>query len=248
MIKNGIEGAVNFIRKRQFDSWTIKSGKGQNDYVFKSNDDLDIESNLRMMEDQLDDLTDGKYYILGGNGRSSSGLQSECFVISDEHRSASPVSIGIPEGYISQSEMEARLEKFKEDWFKEQELKALKERVKELEAELKENESPVNKFLKNLEPVAAPLIGSLVGKLTGQSVPVGVQGLDNPNNNVEQPTEEVMEQLTEEEEKILKLCDEWRAVDPDFYSLMKKIAELAISGLPIMGMPYAQVKQMIINL
>jgi hypothetical protein len=269
MIKGGLKGLSNFIRNAGLVSWQIRKGEGMksegnNNYIFYTNPQLKQEDNIEEMERQLSLLSGHRFYIEGldeAHAKGTNGKICETFSLGDDDTAAPGVNgVTTPAanvGMVTVDELNKRLEEEREKWRRDMEFEKLKEELKEANEEIKELKKPGQEIIRRLSPLVEPAVGILMSKFAHTPQPVAIGRLedaapqtipvDNNNAQGEQPAAQEPEMTTEDEDKVLELYNNWKAVDPNCIELLEAIAKIGISQTPIMGFPYDKIKEMIIN-
>ena len=126
--------------------------------------------------------------------------------------------------------------------------------MEEQKKEIDELRKPINEVIRKLSPLVEPAVGLLARKMMPAAPATASIGRLETQEAEQVPVEpyETMpapepEMTSEDEDELLAVYAKFKEVDPDCLTLLKAVAKIGISQQPIMGLPYENVKQMIIN-
>lgn len=247
----------NQVRLSHLQKFQVKKGDGGNDYIFKSEESEDPESALTRMEILLQRET-GKFSLVGRTNdvmkASNGGFTVDFYLSADEKPAVAGVAQLATVGMVSVEELDRRLAEAQEQWRREQELERLKEKAAEQEKEIAELKKPINEVIRKLSPLVEPAVGLLARRMMPAApAPATIGRLESePSETVPVEPYETMppaepEMTSEDEDELLAVYAKFKEVDPDCLTLLKAVAKIGISQQPIMGLPYENVKSMIIN-
>lgn len=228
---------------KKFCVWEAGKGKDENGRMngnaLKLTGDEPLEEKIQTFGDWCDNNT-GSFILSQQDGNSyNSELKFMLpFRGLPQQPAATPANItGVPSGYYSEREFEARLEN-----------ERLKMRLERLEQEAKEyreaaqqNSSAANEFFKQVTPFVGPVLQGIFGK---RAATAQIGSLDAPEQMEEIETETSDEELEIPDEQFKRLTEDlkrWKADDPDYLDLIHKLSTLTKDPM------YGTAKQMILN-
>lgn len=230
---------------KKFCVWEAGKGKDENGRMngnaLKLTGDEPLEEKIETFRDWTENNT-GSYILIQQDGNSYNselkfylpfrGLPQQ----TQKETSATVQVAGVPDGYYSQREFEARLEN-----------ERLKMRLERLEQEAKEyreaaqqNSSAANEFFKQVTPFVGPVLQGIFGK---RAATAQIGSLDAPEQMEEIETETSDEELEIPDEHFKRLTEDlkrWKADDPDYLDLIHKLSTLTKDPM------YSTAKQMIL--
>jgi len=248
---NNVEHVEKWIRDNKLIRWNVSHTEQGNSFVFMSDEDVPLETNLSNFRNMMDYVKSGKLFIVASKneGKDTRNLFKECFSTLNTPLSSAignASSAFVPEGYVSKSELENLLSKERMSFRLERledELKTKTERIKELE-------TPTQDFFRSLAPLAPPIIQGLAAQfIPAAQIPVSIGRIDVDPQAVTESQLEISapetEFLSEEENTLLnESLTAWSNADDDWLILLEKIAKLAAAKNPF----YSQAKSLLLNM
>lgn len=175
--------------------------------------EMSFADSKQKLERALQLIQSGDYIIVCNDAptKSSKGRRQTDFSISSfEAQPAQPAATlsGIPQGYVSEEQVQVIADKKFKELMQQQEFKKVKEEKIELEKEVKElrekSESGINKLISGL----APHLGGILGEIFPKAIPVvsavhGTGDEDIQNNHV-QEAEVVSDEVSEKVQQVIE--------------------------------------------
>ena len=268
MITGNINNLISWLNDNGIDEWQLSTSSNRqgNSYIFKSEDDIPREQEIERMTRQLAYSQNSIIYVFGKKkGKSNVGNFTETWVNSGNGAapSAAQVISGMPA--LSQADIDARIE-----------TAIMKERLawqqREVERERKEIAEMKKEYEKEKESVlgilidkAAPVISGLLSRRTPQVaiagtdgdvsvprvIPVGTDGKKGQTNATEETLADTGAFTDDEADELYSLMSRYKAVDPDYMTLIRRFVSFAESGEEItvggiVKLNYTQIKEMLL--
>lgn len=253
-----ISTLVDYIRDGNFQTFSVrKDGQDANNFIFQQREDEDREMAINRLEKTLS-KQEGRFVLEGRTpekANQTKGGHKIDFILPPHDAKVSGVSQQQPTvGMVTMDELERRLNEAHEAWVREQEVKDLRAKTEEQEKEIAELKKPINEVIRKLSPLLEPAVGLLARKMMPTAPATASIGRLETQEAEQVPVEpyETMpapepEMTSEDEDELLAVYAKFKEIDPDCLTLLKAVAKIGISQQPIMGLPYENVKQMIIN-
>lgn len=248
-MKTTFEHIPKIIREYGLECFTVSSSKTGNSYVFKSNDEKDIEANIDDLI-SLMRIYHGDYFIMEGRKNKNANREIFKFEFSNyagqqPQQVAGIGNIGANVGYTEdfvQKMIQTEIGKVKCEIAEE----ALKKREQKLEADERE----FNRRKNDAIEIGIQRIGEYFPKLfKGKQTPQ--QSHYSQVSGVEQPTDIQVLEGDELSDKVSDLIERWEKADPDWLTVLTKVVDFAESkkaiDLGMMQLYYENVKEMIIE-
>lgn len=256
MINPGIENLINWINLNSIIEWKIANSreKQANNFIFKSNEDSPLESEIQRMREVLALSENQVLYIQGTAKKGNTGGFSDTWQNINPNKPGIQSVAGTPSPAMDhdlfETKIQAAIDANNLKWQRAQ----FERELKEFKEEKREYEKEKSGIVGMLVEKAAPFVGTFMQKMKPQ-----VAGLNDPSFQAEpmqvrQVTDVTTdEEFTDEEsERLFALVSSWKKKDADYITLLEKIVNFATSEEPIdfMGMPfsYEKVKEMLIKL
>lgn len=221
------------VRRRETDSNTT---------VFRTDDSLTFEQNLDAYR-RWEANSAGRYFLIAKQSKDSAkGNASEEFSLSIDavapvqQAQYTPAIGAMPEGYISEREMNQRIDNLR----LENKLERMEERQKELEERADKAESATNKFMAAITPYIGPVINGLFPGAAQQTAPaqVAVAGMDDERMDINHPMDKKeaeepeyfdMHGLTDDEaQTLIEIGARLKKAEPEeWIGMLGKIAGMA---------------------
>ena len=225
-----------------------EAGRG-NGNALKLNGDEPIQEKIQTFADWCDNNT-GSFILVQQDGNSYNSelkFMLPFRALPPQPATATPVTIqgvtGVPAGYISEKELETKLENER----LKMRLERMEEDLKSYKQQAQENSSSANDFFKTVTPFVGPVLQGLLG---GKMKAAQIGSLDAAHT---QEPEEVPEKEPEaaqdedldiSEEDFKRLAEDLKrlkAADTDYLEIIHKLSFLTSDPM------YSSAKQMILN-
>ncbi len=227
---------------KKFCVWEAGKGKDENGRMngnaLKLTGDEPLEEKIQTFNDWCDNNT-GAFILVQQDGNSyNSELKFMLPFRGLPQPAAMPATIaGVPSGYYSEREFEARLENER----LKMRLERLEQEAKEYKQAAQQNSSAANEFFKQVTPFVGPVLQGIFGKRAATQI----GSLDGPEQMDEpiEPGTEQDEELEIPDEQFKRLTEDlkrWKADDPDYLDLIHKLSTLTKDPM------YSTAKQMIL--
>lgn len=252
------EDAIKWIQSTGKPNFCVTTtAKADNNMFFQSDPEDEIDIKFQKFRDACS-VGSGENliiytYDIWDNSHSRFGGNNVRFNFTNKQQQQQPKAtgmgwIGAPEGFISQSESDAKMNAL----FMQKENQELKDRVNELTSQNKDLQSPFKEFLRGIAPLAPQIISGILGKRVAavgtldnsdpvtyektEEAPVRRRGRPRKETIQEAEAEEIKEPVNEKVEALKASLKKWEANDPDFVTLIQKIALLAESNKNLYNM------------
>jgi len=249
-MKTTFEHIPGIIRKNGFEYFTVSTSKTGNSFVFKSDDDKDMEANIDELVSLMNVVT-GDYFVLTGQKNKQSNNSQFKFEYSN-YKGAQPqvvtgignASVGYTEDFV-QKMIQTEIGKVKYELAE----KDLERREKAFLDEKREFDNRKNDAIE----IGLQRLGEYFPKMFGKGTTRSLPATQHYSQvaGVETPTEIQVLEGDELSDKVSELLEKWESADPDWLLLLTKIVDFSSSGKVIdLGMAkldYDTVKQMIIE-
>lgn len=204
----GLNNIQEFIRFNQTPKWIIRRSENSNPIFTQRDKELTIDESLHSLRQVWDFLEDGRYFIEASQGDDRKQWVKDIFEKNNSGQLPQNTIGNINTGQ-SNIDLDEVKRKAVDEYRKDQELKELKERVKELE-------SPVNKVIGKLEPY----IGTIIEAIFTQKGTASVAGFSDSqiskNKNSNMPEQDLNERAT-------KAIENWFAIDKQAVEIIERI-------------------------
>ena len=227
---------------KKFCVWEAIKGKDENGRMngnaLKLTGDEPLEEKVETFRDWCANNT-GSFIIVQQDGNSyNSELKFMLPFRGLPQQPATPVTIqgtGVPAGYISEKEFEARLENER----LKMRLEKLEEEAKEYKQKAQESSSASSDFFKTITPFVGPVLQGLLGAKTKAAQIGALDATQEPE--VEETNDDTFEIEDENFKRLTEDLKRWKAADPDYLDLIHKMSFLTSDPM------YSTAKQMILN-
>ena len=251
-MKTTFEHIPKIIREDGLECFTVSTSKTGNSYVFKSDDDKDIETNIEDLRARMS-VCYGEYFVLQGKRNKNANREVFTFEFSNRE-GATPqyvagvggANVGYTEDFVQQK-IDVAIGKVKYEIMEAD----LKKREQEFLAEKREfdrrKEDAIEIGLQHL----GKHLPTMFGKGNIRPHPAAQPQHYSNVAGTEVPTEIKILENDELEEKTRDLLQRWSEADADWLILLEKIVDFASNGKTInaglVEIDYDKVKQMIIE-
>lgn len=234
----GKQNILSWFESTGFPYWSLfHQGKTDSgNWVAKSNESEGASASTAYgdLEKQLKLLSRGKFTLVAtarpgmlSKGTFRTDIEISMADSSSAQPAPAPVVSGIPEGYLSKTEIAGIVETRLKEYQTEQELKDLREKVKLLEKENKELEAEsndgMNKFLGAIHPFVPHFLGQYTAKVAGLPEPQTLP-IHTPMQN-ETETEEMQEITPQEAERLQNAINVfYQAAPTEWLLILEKMA------------------------
>lgn len=217
----GIEDLIDAVKKSGCKNFEVRASQSDsNTTQLRTNDDMTDAEKINLLRNVMEHNY-GRFYLIGYESTTQNkGRFSYEFMIREDkpqigYAPAQQVN-GVPDGYISKSEVQQMLENVK----MENKLGNLEKEISDLKKEKKELETPVNEFFRNLAPIASALVAGFMKKgAVPQAVPASIGEMDADED---MDADEVVAM----QQRLQGLLQRWITNDRDAIDLIEKIVNL----------------------
>jgi hypothetical protein len=246
-----VNKVIEWLENNNLEHWTVSTSKGDNTKVFETEEGEPLEARKSRFRRVMDLSTGGRFIIKAKHNKTDSrGLFEDEFsnnptgVAGLTKNDLPTVITGVPEDKVKEMIQAERA-----NWERDLELKSLRERTKELEADLKEKDSALNRVIGKLEP----FIGTIAGALMNKIMPTTQVALGTTNASIINNDSNTTETMDQEETttRVEAAIEKWATADPEnFVRLIEFIADFAATGktispFPGMNLGYKQISEML---
>jgi len=251
-MKTTFEHIPKIIREDGLECFTVSTSKTGNSYVFKSDDEKDIEANIEDLRARMS-YCYGDYFIL--QGKKGKNNNREIFVFEFSNREgATPqyvagiggANVGYTEDFVQQK-IDVAIGKVKYE--------LAEENLKKREQTFLEEKREFDKRKNDAVEIALQRVGEYFPKVLGKGTtrPHPATQPQHYSNvaGIEVPTEIQILENEELETKVADLLQRWSEADADWLILLEKIVDFSSNGKTInaglVEIDYDKVKQMILE-
>ncbi|MCM1070000.1 MAG: hypothetical protein NC346_09020 [Prevotella sp.] len=240
-----------FIRTNDIQRWNISRTKGNqsNDNVFLYNSEKTFDDNLNTSMSLLNMFAGDMLYFVGWTGdKSKTNGFSAIIQYENQQQPATPQVAGVGSGSaidIQQLTQDIRRE-IKNEFDQERLTRERKEFEDARRDFQQKQDGVVGLLVQYLAPVAQQLAGRLSPRVAGIDAeePVSAQPIHAEPVSTEQSDVEEEEPFTDEEgEELMELMQRFKAVEPNYIELIRRVVELAEAG----DSTYTMAKQFLIK-
>lgn len=239
---DNIDDVVLWLRSNKIENWEVRGNdKEANSVIFETFDDEPMEAKINRFVENVSLYKHRNLCLIGYKSKSDKyNRKTIYFSTANAPTKATATAgvtgmVGIPEGYISQSEFRAIMDKELNQLRMEQ----MQRENDELKREIKELRTPTQEFIRKIAPVAPAIVSGLLG----HRMPATIGSLDVATPNADTEAEELIHLSDEDNDRLISALKRWQDADGEFISLVEKIATLAENNLAM----YDQAKMMLSN-
>ncbi|MDO9152342.1 MAG: hypothetical protein Q7U47_01310 [Paludibacter sp.] len=261
MIQN-IEDVIKFLKVGKLHYWTVQVKEGDNGFVFKADEDLLFDDNVKNFRETMSLSTGTKFFLKAGNQKV--GNKGNFY---EEFKNVSDFAAvnGLPNNQIG--ERKFTMDEVREEISKELEkerirrkIDSVKEENEALKQQINAINTPVNRIIVKLGDHIPQILGFIAERFLPQKPSMQIAGMDY-NLNYEPVTttasEAVIQPATEpptddnQNERLAGALEQWVKADPDFLQVIEFISNFAATGQKIdagfIKLDYATVKAMLLK-
>lgn len=231
MIAN-VENTVRWLQLNGLKYFVVQLKDADNSRVFESDDSKTFDDNISLFRQVMDVSVGTRYIIKGADSKDSKrGKFLEEFKnVSDALPAVSGLQTN-PQPTINNDDIEKIVEKRIKEYEDQKILQELIAENKELKQEVNRRQSVSEQFMERSLPYVGTLGQFLLNKIIPAPAHVAMAGIEKTSESMEAENETPEIELTDEQsERVEKALQKFGKADPDFISLLEKIADMAASG------------------
>lgn len=242
MIAN-VENTIEWLRLNGLKYFVVQLKDTDNTKVFESDDGKGFEDNISIFRQIMNVSYGSRFLIKAADSKESKrGKYFEEFKNSTEPAPA--VGSTSPQlGIYGTNDVETIVQKRIEEYEAKQELKRIKEERDDYKKEAERRQTISEQFMETTLPYIGVIAQHLMTKLIPVKAPIALAGIETTNEQTNmQNTESEITLTDDQNDRVETALQTWAKADPDFISLLEKIATMAETKDPMYNMAKSMLK------
>lgn len=242
MIAN-VENTIEWLRLNGLKYFVVQLKDTDNTKVFESDDGKPFEDNISIFRQIMNVSYGSRFLIKAADSKESKrGKYFEEFKNTNE---VAPAVSGITQqlGIYGTNDVETIVQKRIEEYEAKQELKRIKEERDDYKKEAERRLTISEQFMETTLPYIGVIAQHLMTKLIPTKAQIALAGIEQTNeqNNNMGTTDNEITLTDDQNDRVESALQTWAKSDPDFITLLEKIASMAETKDPM----YAMAKTML---
>jgi len=257
MIQN-VEDVIKFLKVNKLDYWTVQVKEGDNGYVFKADEGLSFDDNVKNFRQTMELSTGSRFFLKANGGKVNKGNFYEEF----KNVSGTPSVNGLPNTNtvrgFTEEEVDRKITEALEKERIRREMEAVKQENEELKQQINAINTPVNRVIAKIGDYLPQIMGFIGERIFPPRTPMQIAGMDynlnfeprvqtmhassNEHASSQEPDQEHKQDdihrdepqfsnLAEDaENRLVNAINLWAKADPEFLEVIEFIANFAASG------------------